>query len=118
MKPKQLSIFEDELENNCDRSLIKQIFNLYGANICFKCLCNTCVYSVEQTCNLTDEEMHMIGTKPCWNCDECWYYGMDNGLLRKDIVRFQCSKYKMTKDYVERYAKGKRRNFKIIKEEK
>jgi hypothetical protein len=64
---------------------------------------------------LTDEEKYAVGMKPCWNCDDCWYYGMDNGLLRTDIVRFQCHKYKMARDYAERYAKGKRRNFKAIK---
>lgn len=85
-----------------------------GADICNRCCCNECKYSVEIYPSLTDEECKEIKEDSCFNCDECYYYGMDDKNLSRHVVKFQCEKYEISNYYADIEAKNKRKKFKII----
>lgn len=89
----------------------------YDATICSMCCCDKCKYSVEIDPFLSTEECKTIKER-CFNCDECYYYGMDNENLSRNKVKFKCDKFEMSNYYSERAAKAKRRNFKIIGRDK
>lgn len=84
----------------------------YDANTCVGCLCNFCKNSVEIEPFLDEEECKKVHS--CFNCDECFYYGMDNEKLIRKFTK-KCEKFEMSKYYVELFAKRKRNKFKIIK---
>lgn len=116
MEWKQLSLFESIEE-------IEEGQEIYDATICDKCLCNKCIYSVEIYPPLTTEEKELVrAEESCWNCDDCYYYGMDNESLSKNTVKFKCSKFKKADYYTEKErrqadirAKRRREAFKLIK---
>lgn len=111
MKNEQLSFLEST-ENGIKRTVNK--CKVYGASICDKCFCNRCKYSVEIYPFLDAKECEEIGEDSCFNCDECYYYGMDDEKLSIDKVKFKCDKFEMSNYYIELQAKIKRRSFKII----
>lgn len=82
--------------------------------MCDKCLCNRCKYSVEIYPFLDVNECEEIGEDSCFNCDECYYYGMDCENLSINKVKFECDKFKRSNYYVELEARTKRRKFKIV----
>ena len=94
----------------------------YDATICNKCLCDKCIYSVNIYPYPTKEELEIIKSEEsCFNCDDCFYYGMDNEKLSKDIVKFKCSRFKKANHYIEKErhyieleAERRRKTFKII----
>lgn len=47
-------------------------YNDYAC-ICFGCKCNTCANNVDCEHSIPSEEMK----KPCFNCDECYYFSGD-----------------------------------------
>lgn len=87
---------------------------IYDATICDRCCCNKCKYSVEIYPFLSAAECKEIGENSCFNCDDCYYYGMDNDNLSRNVIKFQCSKFEMTNYYVGLEVKRRRKNFKII----
>lgn len=107
MKNKQLSFLEP-----IEKPVGKQ--KIYNATICDRCCCNKCKYSVEIYPFLDSKECKEINGKSCFNCDECYYYGMDNESLSRNRVKFECDKFEMSNYYVELEAKIRRRNLKII----
>ncbi|EDU35720.1 hypothetical protein [Clostridium sporogenes] len=107
MKNEQLS-FLKPIEKNVGKQKI------YDATICDRCCCNKCKYSVEIYPFLSTEECKEIEENSCFNCDECYYYGMDDNNLSGNKVKFKCDKFEMSNHYVELEAKIKRKNFKII----
>lgn len=113
MKSEQLSflgpIKQQTKTGKCIGSCIE-----YDATICRRCCCRKCKYSVEIYPIIGAEECKTIGDKACFNCDECFYYGMDNDNLRRDAVKFQCDKFEMSNFYAELEAKRKRESFKIV----
>lgn len=90
------------------------IRNKYDATICDRCCCNRCKYNVEIYPFLTTEECKNIGKDSCFNCDECYYYGMDNENLSRNKVKFKCDKFQMSNYYKELEVKRRRKSFKII----
>mgnify|MGYP001559687348 FL=1 len=86
----------------------------YDASICDRCLCNKCKYSVEIYPIPTAEECEEIKDKCCFNCDECFWYGMDNESLSRYKVKFECDKFEKSNYYVELEARRKRKSFKVI----
>lgn len=86
---------------------------VYDATICYRCCCNKCRYSVEIDPFLGTEECKEI-KQSCFNCDECYYYGMDDESLSKNKIKFKCGKFEMSNYYIELEARKRRRNFKII----
>lgn len=86
----------------------------YDATICHRCCCNRCKYSVEIYPSLSSEECIEIKDDSCFNCDECYYYGMDNEKLSRHKVKFQCDKFEMSNYFAELDVKRRRKNFKII----
>ncbi|AGK95389.1 hypothetical protein [Clostridium pasteurianum] len=107
MKIEQLSFLKP-----IEKAIKKQ--EIYDATICDRCCCCKCKYSVEIYPFLTTEECKEIKEDSCFNCDECYYYGMDNENLSRNIVKFKCDKFRMSNYYSDLEAKTKRRNFKII----
>ncbi|AIY78877.1 hypothetical protein U728_761 [Clostridium botulinum 202F] len=107
---KQLSFFaKDEVQEK------PKITPPYDATICDKCLCSKCMKNCEtHVSNTTVEEAKTLD-EPCWNCDECYFYGMDASTLSQRIVRFKCDEFKMSKYYIDLYARKQRRKLKIIK---
>lgn len=87
---------------------------IYNATICYRCCCSKCKYSVEIYPCLSDKECEEIKDDSCFNCDECYYYGMDNERLSRNIVKFECDKFEMSNYYTELEVKRKRKSFKII----
>ena len=73
--------------------------------ICNSCKCNKCTNNV-------DNEYYMEGDHSCFNCDECYYYGMDNDSLSNNH-KFQCEKFKISKVDIERIAILKRKKLKL-----
>lgn len=105
MKYEQLSFLEP---------ILKEEKNIkHDATICNRCRCSKCKYSVEIYPCLDNEEGKAI-TFSCFNCDECYYYGMDNENLSKNKIKFQCDKFEMSNYYVDLEAKKKRRNLKLV----
>lgn len=90
----------------------------YDATICNRCLCSRCNKNCETHVSHMNKEECLALEEPCWNCDECYYYGMDNESLSKDIVRFECENFEMTTYFIELKAKRRRRNLKIIRRDK
>ncbi|BDR67000.1 hypothetical protein K144316041_23630 [Clostridium tetani] len=107
MKNEQLSFLTNTKE-------IITIKNSYGTTICYRCCCRKCKYSVEIYPFLTTEECKEIGKDGCFNCDECYYYGMDDENLSRNKVKFQCDKFEMSNYYKELEVKKRRKSFKII----
>lgn len=107
MKNKQLSFLTDSIKT----IIIK---NKYDATICNKCICSKCKYNVEITPFLTREECKEVEDS-CFNCDECFYYGMDDENLSTDKVKFECAKFEKSNYYEELEAEKRRKNFKIIR---
>lgn len=107
MKREQLSFLEP-----IKKPIKKE--KIYDATICYRCLCGKCNKNCETHVSHMDEEECLALKEPCWNCDECYYYGMDNESLSKDIVKFECKNFEMTRYYIELRAKRKRRSLKII----
>lgn len=111
-----LETIEETIEKNTRKSVT------YDAGICYKCLCNQCIYSVAIYPYPTKEELEILKSEEsCWNCEECYYYGMDNEKLSKDIVKFECGRFKKSNHYIEleirkieREAERRRKTFKII----
>lgn len=92
----------------------KKICRKYDASICNKCLCNKCKYNVDITPFLSKEECRELRENDsCFNCDECYLYGMDNESLSENI-KFICDIFKMSNHYVELEAKRRRKGFKIV----
>lgn len=110
----------DKLQNE-QLSFLKSIqtqkhekYTEYDATICHRCCCNRCKYSVEIYPFLSNEECKEIKDDSCFNCDECFYYGMDNENLSRYIVKFECDKFKISNYYAELEVKRRRKSFKII----
>lgn len=108
MKNEQLSFLEPIKEQKQEKYI------KYDATICNRCCCSRCKYSVEIYPLLSIEECKQIKNDSCFNCDECYYYGMDDESLSRHIVKFKCDNFQMSNYYVELEAKIKRKNFKII----
>jgi hypothetical protein len=79
---------------------------------CHKCLCDKCKNSVEIYPSLSTDECKEV--KSCFNCDECYYYGMDNEKLSRGKVKIKCDRFKKSNYYVEREAEMRRKKFKVI----
>lgn len=91
----------------------------YDANICNECLCKKCKYSVEIRPDLTEEECsELMEGDECFNCDKCYYYGMDDESLSEDKVMLsidkKCNKFEKSNYYKELEAKKRRNDFQII----
>lgn len=86
----------------------------YDATICKKCCCDKCRKSVE-IYPMIDEKEYKQVKEPCFNCDECFYYGMDNKALSKKAVKFKCDKFEISNHYAELRARKERKKFKAIK---
>ena len=110
----QISFFKHE-ENLIDKpKIIEKPKIQWGATICTECLCSKCIKNCEfHVSNTTIEEARTI-KEPCWNCDECYFYSMDDETLNKNIVRFECNEFKMSKYYIDLNARKQRKKFKII----
>ncbi|MFL0164529.1 hypothetical protein [Candidatus Clostridium helianthi] len=104
----QLSFFKHE-GKLVDKSQIQ-----YDATICGICLCGKCNKNCETHVSHMSKEECLALDEPCWNCDECYFYGMDDETLNKNIVRFKCDNFEMTKHFVDLYAQRQRKKFKII----
>ena len=113
MKNEQLSFLEPIKEQKNSRT--KEKYIKYDATICNRCCCNRCKYSVEITPFLSREECKQIGDSSCFNCDECYYYGMDDESLNRYTVKFECDKFEMSNYYLELEVKKRRKSFKVIK---
>lgn len=86
----------------------------YDATICDRCCCSKCKYNAEtQISNVSLEESRGIEA-PCFNCGECYYYGMDDENLSRHLIKFECDKFEMSNYYADIEAKRKRKGFKII----
>ncbi|WP_243129481.1 hypothetical protein [Clostridium sp. HBUAS56017] len=72
--------------------------------ICNKCLCNKCVN------NYVESFFNNVLDTACFNCDECYYYGMDDDTLSKN-VKFECNNFRIANCYAE----SKRNKLKLIK---
>lgn len=105
---KQLSFFEYE-GKVVEKSQIQ-----YDATICNRCLCSKCNKNCETHISHMSEEECLLQKEPCWNCDECYFYGMDDETLSKNIVKFECNKFEMTKYFMDLNAKKQRKRFKTI----
>jgi len=109
LKKEQLSFLES-IENSIKNN------EVYDATICYKCLCAKCKYNTEIYPFLTPEECKEKETAySCLNCDECYYYGMDNESLSRNKIKFKCDKFQMSNYYKELEVKRRRKGFKIIK---
>lgn len=75
--------------------------------ICDSCKCNRCTNNV-------DNEHYMEGDFSCFNCDECYYYGMDDDSLSNNH-KSECQKLKISKSDIERKALLNRVKFKSVK---
>lgn len=86
----------------------------YDATICDRCLCNKCSNSCEGSIFLmTKEEWQKQET--CFNCDECYFYGMDDPKLSQHVIKFECKNFKLMNYYVELNAKRQREKLKIVR---
>lgn len=107
MKIEQLSFLEPlkQVEKNYKKH------EIYNATICSRCLCDKCKSNVESV-HLSQEEC--LNQVSCFNCDECYFYGMDNERLSRHVVKFECRKYEMADYYVELRARSERGKFRVI----
>ena len=108
MKYEQLSFLEPAKKQKQEQT------KKYDATICYRCCCNRCKYSVEIHPFLDTDERKEIKNDSCFNCDECYYYGMDNENLSKSAVKFECDKFKMSNYYLELEARIIRKKFMVI----
>lgn len=53
--------------------------------ICNKCLCNKCLNNVDNT-------FKTKGNISCFNCDECYYYGLNDDTASKNI-KYECNNF-------------------------
>lgn len=84
----QLSFFKEEEKPEIKLTLF------YDATICSKWLCNMCTNSCEaELGKITKKKLKQQET--CFNCDECYFYGMDDPTLSQTVVKFECSNFKM-----------------------
>lgn len=105
----QLSFFIEEKEDD-----EQKITPPYGASICSRCLCDKCSNSCEANMwKMTEDEWKQQDT--CFNCDECYFYGMDDPSLSQNVVKFECKNFKMIKYYVDLYARKQREKLKIVR---
>ena len=74
--------------------------------ICNICLCNSCINNVN---TITAIEEEIKECQPCFNCDDCYWYGMDNDKLTKNN-KSECKSYRIT----SHNAKLKRNRFKDV----
>lgn len=110
-KPEQLSFFIEEKEYD-EPKITKP--KPWGASICSECLCDKCSNSCEANMwIMTYEEWKQ--QKTCFNCDECYFYGMDDPSLSQNVVKFKCENFKMIKYYVDLYARKQRKKLKIVR---
>lgn len=86
----------------------------YDPTICGRCLCNKCSNSCEGSIFLMTRE-EWKNQETCFNCDDCYFYGMDNPELSQHIVKFECKNFKLMNYYVELNAKENRKNIKIVR---
>jgi hypothetical protein len=107
----QLSFLEP-IKKDIKKTIEKH--EIYDATICSRCCCNKCKYSVEIYLSLSEEECKEIKEDSCFNCDECYYYGMDNKNLSRHVIKFKCDKFQMSNYYSELEVKARRKSFKII----
>lgn len=106
----QLNFFEkDEVQDK------PKITPPYDATICDRCLCSQCMKNCELHVSHTTVEEARIFEEPCWNCDECYFYGMDDPKLSQNIVRFECNDFKMSKYYLELNARKQREKIRIVR---
>ncbi len=114
MKSEQLSFLELKEKHIKEHKIIER-HQVYDATICGRCLCSKCKYNAESR-YFSENEMKAAWTQYelCFNCDDCFYYGMDDDSLSKNIVRFECERFEMLDYYAELEAKRKRKSFKII----
>lgn len=109
----QLSFFKDEeKEKPINKPQVK-----YDATICDICLCGKCNKNCETHVSHMNREECLLLKEPCWNCDECYYYGMDDETLNRNIVRFECDKFEMTKYFIDLYARKQRKKLRVISSE-
>lgn len=87
-------------------------YKTYDVTICRECCCNKCKKNAEST-HVSNEEC--VSINPCFNCDECYYYGMDNEELDRRMVKFKCDKFEISNHYAEVRARREREKFKIIR---
>ncbi|WP_154826509.1 hypothetical protein [Clostridium butyricum] len=106
----QISFFIEEKKED-ERKIIPP----YDATICGKCLCSKCMKNCELHVSHTTVEEARTLEEPCWNCDECCFYGMDDPKLSQNIVRFECDDFKMSKYYVDLYARKQRKKLMIVR---
>lgn len=92
----------------------KKLTMPYDATICDSCLCNQCNKSCEASIFLMSKE-EWKQQETCWNCDECYFYGMDDPKLSQNVVKFECKKFKMMNYYVDLNARKQRIKLKIVK---
>jgi len=71
--------------------------------ICDKCLCNKCINNVD---NVFKDKQNIA----CFNCDDCYYYGLDDDTKSKN-VKFECDNFIVA----NRYAKANRSKLKLMK---
>lgn len=107
MKIEQLSFLEP-IKKDIEKH------EIYGATICSRCCCNKCKCSVEIYPSLSIEECKEVNEHSCFNCDECYYYGMDNEKLSRHMAKFECEKFKISNYYLEIDVKARRKKFQII----
>lgn len=107
----QISFFTEEKKEDESK---KKLILPYNATICYSCLCNMCINNVEyEREKITKEELQQ--QEPCWNCDECYFYGMDDPNLSQNIVKFECKNFKMLKYYEDLIARKERKKLKIVR---
>lgn len=75
--------------------------------LCYQCLCDSCINNVD---TITSTQEERISSSPCFNCDECYWYGMDNNNLTKN-QKSKCENYRIT----SYKAELKRNILKVIK---
>jgi len=111
LKHEQLSFLEQIKQEIKE---MKEPFKEYDASICSRCCCNRCKYSCEIYPFIDKREIEEIGDNTCFNCDDCYYYGMDNDSLSRNVVKFSCDKFEVSNYYAEVEARRRRRKFKMI----
>lgn len=73
------------------------------------------IISSQKGCRKMRLEEARTFEEPCWNCDECYFYGMDDPKLSQNIVRFECNDFKMSKYYLELNARKQREKIRIVR---
>lgn len=109
----QLELFDfienpQELEREDTRTSLERLFGKVDAPVvqCANCLCEHCVNNVEELWNKVRPEEQK---KPCFNCDECWYYTGQS--IHKSQRVEDCGEFEIS-DYA---ATSRRKKFKVVK---